>query len=87
MNDKGQMTTAVWFDRWVKEAENRRMRQRQVAEVIDMIGSILMAIGVMIALLGIGWIDSMDVTKTNVIITFGGVGLAAVGSRIKWVMR
>ena len=81
------MTTAVWFDRWVKEAENRRMRQRQVAEVIDMIGSILMAIGVMIALLGIGWIDSMDVTKTNVIITFGGVGLAAVGSRIKWVMR
>lgn len=85
--NKGTITAPAWFARWVKEAENRRLRQRQVEEAIDMIGSILMAIGVMVALLGIGWIDSMDVTKTNVIITFGGVGLAAVGSRIKWVMR
>ena len=44
MNDKGQMTTAVWFDKWVKDAENRRLRQRQVAEWLDFIGSVLVLV-------------------------------------------
>ena len=87
MNNKGnEMTTAVWFDRWVKEADNRRLRQRQVAETLDFIGSLLVVVGLLFCIVGAAWIDSMDICKANVMMAFVGVGLAACGARIKWLL-
>ena len=87
MNDKGQMTTAVWFDKWVKDAENRRLRQRQVAEWLDFIGSVLVLVGLLFCIVGAAWVDSMDICRDNVLLMFAGVALTWAGTRIKWVMR
>ena len=86
MNDKG-MTTPIWFDRWVKEADNRRLRQRQVAETLDFIGSLLVVVGLLFCIVGAAWIDSMDITRDNVLLMFAGVALTWGGSRLKWVLR
>ena len=88
MNNKGnEMTTAIWFDRWVKEADNRRLRQRQVAETLDFIGSLLVVVGLLFCIVGAAWIDSMDITRDNVLLMFAGVALTWGGSRLKWVLR
>ena len=82
--DKGYITTAHWFDKWVKDAENRRLRQRQVAECLDFIGSLLVAIGLLFCVVGAAWVDSMDICRNNILLMFAGVALTWAGSRIKW---
>ena len=31
-----EITTTVWFDRWLKDAEERRARRRQLEEIAEM---------------------------------------------------
>lgn len=81
---KGNVTTSNWFDQWVKQADARRARKRQVTELIVMIANVLCVAGLLTMLIGVMWIDAMDVCAQNVIVSFVGVALIAIGAHVRY---
>lgn len=79
-----QITTTIWFDRWLKDAEERRARRKQVMEILNVCAVLLIIAGMLLALTGVFWIDATDVCRDNVVITFVGVGLLLCGTQLKY---
>lgn len=82
-----EMTTTIWFDRWLKDAEERRARRRRLEEIAEICGNILATTGFLLAIVGIFWIDATDVCRDNVVITFVGIGLLSCGMRLKYFIE
>ena len=78
-----EMTTTVWFDRWLKDAEERRARRRQLMEIVNICANLLAIAGLLLALTGVFWIDATDICRENVVISFVGVGLLICGTQLK----
>ena len=79
-----EMTTTIWFDRWLKDAEERRARKRRLMEIINICANILTIAGFLLFLMGTFWIDAADVCRDNVVISLVGVGLLFCGSQLKY---
>ena len=82
-----EMTTTVWFDRWLKDAEERRARRRQLEEIAEICGTILAVAGFLLAIVGVFWIDATAICRENVVISFVGVGLLYCGTRLKYYIE
>lgn len=85
--ERKEMTAPVWFDQWCRQAESRRARKKRVAEMLIIISNILITAGILIMLVGVMWIDSMDICKANALLSFGGLAVMGVGTKIKWVIE
>ncbi len=81
---KKEITAPIWFDQWCRQADVRQARRRRVADLLDSIGAILIVTGLLFVIVGTMWIDSMDICKGNILLSFAGVGLAWAGVWLKW---
>lgn len=81
------ITTACWFDQWVKQAKHRTMRRRQVEAIVRMITGALIIAGLGMVFIGCAWIDSMDVCAANVTLAFAGVALCFAGTYTRYLVE
>lgn len=78
-----ELTAPVWFDQWTRQADSRRARKREVTEALLLIANVLTVAGLLIALVGVMWIDAMDVTSGNVILSLVGIVMLIIGARLR----
>ena len=86
MSNKGtrrELTAPVWFDQWTRQADSRRARKREVTEALLLIANVLTVAGLLVTLIGVMWIDSMDVTSGNVVMSIVGVVMLIIGARLR----
>ena len=86
MSNKGtrrELTAPIWFDQWTRQAESRSARKREVTEALLLIANVLTVAGLLVTLIGVMWIDSMDVTSGNVILSLVGIVTLIVGARFR----
>ena len=86
MSNKGirrELTAPVWFDQWTRQADSRRARKREVTEALLLIANVLTVAGLLVTLIGVMWIDSMDVTSGNVILSLVGIVMLIIGARLR----
>lgn len=81
--NRRELTAPVWFDQWTRQADSRRARKREVTEALLLIANVLTVAGLLITLVGVMWIDSMDITSGNVILSLSGIVILFVGARIR----
>lgn len=84
MNKETNVTTSNWFDQWVKQADARRARKRHVTDLIMLIANIMCITGLLIMLIGVMWIDATDICAQNVMMSFVGVALIAIGAHVRY---
>ena len=86
MSNKGtrrELTAPIWFDQWTRQADSRRARRREVTEALLLIANVLTVAGLLVTLIGVMWIDSMDVTSGNVVMSTVGVVMLIIGARLR----
>ena len=86
MSNKGtrrELTAPVWFDQWTRQADSRRARKREVTEALLLIANVLTVAGLLVTIIGVMWIDSMDVTSGNVILSLVGIVMLIIGARLR----
>lgn len=85
--NKGNLNAPYWFDQWTRQAEMRRARRRRVADLLSLIASVTCIAGLFMMLMGVAWIDAMDICAQNVTLSFLGVALMAIGARTKYAIE
>ena len=86
MSNKGtrrELTAPIWFDQWTRQADSRRARKREVTEALLLIANVLTVAGLLVTIIGVMWIDSMDVTSGNVILSLVGIVMLIIGARLR----
>ena len=86
MSNKGtrrELTAPIWFDQWTRQADSRRARRREVTEALMLLANVLTVAGLLVTLIGVMWIDSMDVTSGNVILSLVGIVMLIIGARLR----
>ena len=81
--NRRELTAPVWFDQWTRQADSRRARRREVTEALLLIANVLTVAGLLVTLIGVMWIDSMDVTSGNVILSLVGIVMLIIGARLR----
>lgn len=82
---KGNVTTSYWFDEWTRQAKRRTARRQKVEAIITAITGALIILGLMMTLIGVMWIDSMDVCAANVVMSFAGVVITFIGTYTRFL--
>lgn len=81
--NRKELTAPIWFDQWTRQADSRRARKREVTEALMLIANVLTVAGLLITLVGVMWIDSMDITSGNVILSLVGIIMLIIGARLR----